>query len=74
MRNALLTLTILFCLAAVSTAADQKKSAQAQPKQTQQTQVARNDTMGPAFAPARFQLDGRAGITKFLHSLPRGRI
>lgn len=46
MRNALLTITIFFCLAAVSTAADQKKSPRAQPEQTQQTQVARNDTDG----------------------------
>jgi hypothetical protein len=46
MRNALLTITILFCLAAVSTAADQKKSAQPQAKQSQQTQVALNDADG----------------------------
>ncbi len=45
MRNALLTITILFCLAA-SMAADQKKSAKPQSKQPQQTQVARNDTGG----------------------------
>lgn len=46
MRNALLTIPILFCLATASTAADQKKSAQPQSKQTQQTEVARNDTDG----------------------------
>lgn len=43
MRNAVLTIAILFCLARVGTAADQKKSAQPQSKQTEQTQVARRD-------------------------------
>jgi hypothetical protein len=43
MRNALLTLAILFCLVTAGTAADQKKSAQPQSKQTQQVQVTRNE-------------------------------
>jgi Ni/Co efflux regulator RcnB len=43
MRNALLTTALLFCLATASMAADQKKAAQAESKQTQQTQMARND-------------------------------
>ncbi len=47
MRNTLLTTAILFCLAAPSMAADQKKNAQPQSKQTEeQTQVARNDADG----------------------------
>jgi Ni/Co efflux regulator RcnB len=43
MRNALLTTAVVFCLATASMAADQKKDAQAQSKQTQQTQLAHND-------------------------------
>jgi hypothetical protein len=43
MQNALLTTALLFCLATAGMAADQKKDAQAESKQTQQTQTARND-------------------------------
>jgi hypothetical protein len=46
MRNALLTITIFFCLATASLAADQKKSALPQSEPTQQTQVARNHADG----------------------------
>jgi hypothetical protein len=43
MRNALLTTAIVFCLAMASMAADQKKDAQAESKQTPQTQMAPSD-------------------------------
>ena len=46
MRNALLTIAIVFCLATASRAAGQKKSAQLQPKQSQQNQMARKDSDG----------------------------
>ena len=58
MRNALLTITILFCLATASTAADQKKSAQLlQSNQTEQIHVARNDASGSMDADASMSSD-----------------
>jgi len=54
-RNAFLMTAVLFCLATTAVAADQKKDAQPQSKQTEQTQVARNDTSGPM---------GHASVTK----------
>lgn len=47
-RNPFLITAVLFCLATAATAADQKKNdAQPQSKQTEQTEVARNDAGGP---------------------------
>ncbi|HYN15305.1 MAG TPA: hypothetical protein VES66_05895 [Terriglobales bacterium] len=46
MRNALLITAALFCLATSALAADEKQNAQPQSKQTEQTQMARNDADG----------------------------
>jgi len=46
MRNAFLITAVLFSLATAASAADQKKDAQPQSKQTEQTQVARYDADG----------------------------
>jgi hypothetical protein len=43
MRNSLLTTAVLVCLATAGMADDQKKDGDAQPKKTEQTQMARND-------------------------------
>lgn len=56
MRNAFLITAVLFSLAVAATAADQKKNdAQPQSHQTEQTQMARNTTDGPADSAASTQ-------------------
>ena len=46
MRNALLITAALSCLATSALAADEKRNAQPQSKQAEQTQMARNDADG----------------------------
>jgi hypothetical protein len=47
MRNLLLTAAIMLALSGASMASEQKKDAQLQSNQTEQTHLARNDASGP---------------------------
>jgi hypothetical protein len=69
MRNAFLITAVLFSLATAATAAEQKKDAQPQSKQTQQVQMTRSDADGSMdhTSPAQSDCMPKAGK----HSKPK---
>jgi len=71
MRNAFLITAVLFSLATAATAAEQKKNAQPQSQQTEQTQVARYDADGSMDHAASTKSDCMPAKGK--HSQPKNR-
>ncbi len=71
MRNAFLFTAVLFSLATAATAAEQKKDAQPQSTQTEQTQMARYDASGSMDHASSTKSDCMPAQGK--HSQPKNR-